>query len=114
MRVAMTGGGRLGSHLLARKIGAGSVVTLLGPDLGPSRYTASIVAAGQARFIRCDQCFTDGAALQAAADADALVVLDSPPLPPASRPERLVDEIEAILTPLVSLLCGSPHARRLR
>ena len=105
MRVAMTGGGGfLGSHLLARMIGAGSVVTLLGPDLGPSRYTASIVAAGHARFLRCDPGFTDSAALQAAADADVLVVLDSPPGPATSRPERLVDEIEVNLTPLVSLL----------
>ena len=105
MRVAMTGGGGfLGSHLLARLIGAGSVVTLLGPDLGRSRYTASIVAAGQARFIRCDQGFTDRAALQAVADGDALVLLDSPASPSASRPEGLVEEIEACLTPLVSLL----------
>jgi len=106
MRIAMTGGGEfLGSHLLARMIGAGSLVTLLGPDLGPSRYAASMVAAGRARFVRCDAEFTDGLAAHAIADADALVLMDSHPRS-ASPPERLVDEIETSLTPLVPLLCA--------
>ena len=107
MRVAMTGGGGfLGSHLLARLIGAGSLVTLVGPELGPSRYTASMVAAGRARFVRCDPDFTDGVAAQSIADASALVLMDSLPQPSASPPERLVDEVEASLAPLVPLLCA--------
>src|SRR5438046_5243432 len=107
MRVAMTGGGGfLGSHLLARLIGAGSLVTLVGPDLGPSRYTASMVAAGRARFVRCDADFTDSVAARSIADASALVLMDSLPQPSASRPERLVDEVEASLAPLVPLLCA--------
>jgi len=107
MRVAMTGGGGfLGSHLLARLIGAGSLVTLVGPELGPSRYTASMVAAGRARFVRCDADFTDGVAAQSIADASALVLMDSLPQPSASPPERLVDEVEASLAPLVPLLCA--------
>src|SRR5438067_480879 len=107
MRVAMTGGGGfLGSHLLARLIGAGSLVTLVGPELGPSRYTASMVAAGRARFVRCDADFTDGVAAQSIADASALVLMDSLSQPSASPPERLVDEIEASLAPLVRLLCA--------
>src|SRR5438094_4235496 len=108
MRVAMTGGGGfLGSHLLARLIGAGSLVTLVGPDLGPSRYTASMVAAGRARFVRCDADFTDRVvAARSIADASALVLMDSLPQPSASRPERLVDEVEASLAPLVPLLCA--------
>jgi len=107
MHVAMTGGGGfLGSHLLARMIGAGSLVTLVGPDLGPSRYAASIVAAGRARFLRCDADFTDSVAAQAIAEADALVLMDSLPRPSASPPERLFDEIETTLAPLVPLLCA--------
>ena len=107
MRVAMTGGGGfLGSHLLARLIGAGSLVTLVGPDLGTSRYTASMVAAGRARFVRCDADFTDRVAARSIADASALVLMDSLPQPSASRPERLVDEVEASLAPLVPLLCA--------
>ena len=44
MRVAMTGGGDfVGSHLLARMVGARMDVTLIGPDTGPSRYAASMV-----------------------------------------------------------------------
>src|SRR5438093_5612086 len=109
MRVAMTGGGGfLGSHLLARLIGAGSLVTLVGPDLGPSRYTASMVAAGRARFVRSDADFTDSVAAGSIADAGALVLMDSLPQPSASasRPERLVDAVEATLAPLVPLLCA--------
>src|SRR2546428_13787346 len=47
LRVVMTGaGGFLGAHLLARFVGAGMAVTVVGPDTGESRYTARMVAAG--------------------------------------------------------------------
>src|SRR3989442_5339107 len=55
MRVVMTGGGDfIGSHLLARMVGAGMHVTLIGPDTGECRYTASLVAGGIRGFFRLD------------------------------------------------------------
>jgi len=105
MHVAVTGGGGfIGSHLLARMIGAGMDVTLIGTDLGRSRYAASVVAAGDARFIRCDAGFGDGATLRALADADALVLFDASSFRSESPPERLVDEVEANLPPLARLV----------
>ena len=74
-RVVMTGaGGFLGAHLLARFVGAGMSVTLIGPDTGESRYTAWMVAAGDVRFVRCDAGFTDANAVGALEEADALVL----------------------------------------
>src|SRR2546427_10974408 len=47
LRVVMTGaGGFLGAHLLARFVGAGMAVTLVGPHTGESRYTAPVGAGG--------------------------------------------------------------------
>jgi UDP-glucose 4-epimerase len=71
----MTGaGGFLGAHLLARFVGAGMSVTLVGPDTGESRYTASMVAAGDVRFVRCDATYDDPDLTRTLEAADALVL----------------------------------------
>jgi UDP-glucose 4-epimerase len=77
------GGGFLGAHLLARFVGAGMSVTLVGPDTGESRYTAWMVAAGEVRFVRCDPDFSAIDPSCALDEADALVLLgDGEPLSP--------------------------------
>jgi UDP-glucose 4-epimerase len=74
-RIAMTGaGGFLGAHLLARFVGAGMSVTIIGPDTGESRYTAWMVAAGDVRFVRCSAGFADAEVDRALEEADALVL----------------------------------------
>src|SRR2546426_8592821 len=96
MRVVVTGGGGfIGAHLLARLVGAGIDVTLLGEDTGRSRYAAALVVAGATRFTKCDPGFSDEPAVRAAlADADALVILGYA-APKASSPcERLLEELE--------------------
>src|SRR5881409_1332198 len=101
MRVAVTGGGGfIGAHLLARLVGAGIEVTLIGPDTGRSQYVAALVAAGRARFTQCDVGFRDEPILRSAlADADALVLLGQtldrphPPDRPASRSTRRLRQL---------------------
>ena len=96
MRVAVTGGGGfIGAHLLARLVGAGMDVTLIGQDIGRSQYVAALVAAGAARFTHCDAGFRDEPAVRTAlADADALVLLGYV-APTASSPaDRLLEEFE--------------------
>ncbi|HKC91673.1 MAG TPA: NAD-dependent epimerase/dehydratase family protein, partial [Candidatus Limnocylindria bacterium] len=77
MRIAMTGGGGfIGSHLLSRMIASGMDVTLVGAGIGKSRYTASLVARGEVRFLRCDTEFRQQEILRRALqDVDALVLL---------------------------------------
>ena len=77
IRVVMTGGGGfIGSYLLARLVGAGMDVTLIGPHTGKSRYTASLVEKGIVRFLRCDGSFTDEDLLpRILRSADALLLL---------------------------------------
>jgi UDP-glucose 4-epimerase len=106
MRVVMTGGGGfVGSHLLARMVGAGMDVTLIGSTIGKSRYTASLVSAGAVRFLRCDDSFAEEDVLRPAlADAAALVLLGYS-RPSALSPARLLgEELVRNLAPLVRLL----------
>ena len=106
MRVVMTGGGGfIGSHLLARMIGAGMDVTLLGSTIGKSRYTASLVRAGSVRFLRCDDSFSEEDILRPAlADAEALVLLGYVRPSALSPARRLGEELVLNLAPLVRLL----------
>jgi UDP-glucose 4-epimerase len=105
MRAVMTGGGGfMGSHLLARLVGSGMNVTLIGPDLGRSRYTASVVSAGVVRFLKCDPSLGDEAALRALDDADFLVPFGYRPPTGASAPQRVLEEIEANVVPLARLI----------
>jgi len=106
MRVVMTGGGGfIGSHLLARMIGAGMDVTLLGSTIGKSRYTASLVRAGSVRFLRCDDSFSEDDILRPAlADAEALVLLGYVRPSALSPARRLSEELVLNLAPLVRLL----------
>jgi UDP-glucose 4-epimerase len=101
----MTGaGGFMGSHLLARMVGSGIDVTLIGPDIGRSRYTASLVTAGGARFVRCDGSFTDDAAVRVLDEAD-LLVLFGYRSPSASTPqERLLEVVDGNVAPLTHLI----------
>jgi UDP-glucose 4-epimerase len=114
MRVVMTGGGGfIGSHLLARMVGAGIDVTLLGPNTGKSRYTESLVAAGTVRLLRCAPDFGNESVLRLAVDdADALVLLGYV-LPTATGPVgRLLEEFKLNVEPLVRLLrvaCDRPR-----
>ena len=88
MRVVLTGGGGfIGSYVLK------------------SRYAASLVAAGDARFVRCDGAFGEDGVLRATlADADALVLLGYV-MPTASSPaDRLLEELERNVAPTVRLL----------
>jgi UDP-glucose 4-epimerase len=106
MRVVMTGGGGfIGSHLLARMIGAGMDVTLIGSTIGKSRYTASLVSAGTVRFLRCDDGFAEDDILRPAlADAEALVLLGYNRPSALSPARRLSEELVGNLAPLVRLL----------
>ena len=108
MRVALTGGGGfIGSHVLARMVGTGMDVTLVGPDPGRSRYAASLIASRRVRFVRCDRSFRDTARLRAAVgDVDAVLLLGYV-APSATDPVgRLSEEIEHNVVPLVRLLRG--------
>src|SRR6266550_3911365 len=109
MRVAMTGGGGfIGSHLLARLVGAGIDVTIIGPTVGKSRYTASLVAAGDVRFLRCDLIFEQETVLRPALmDADVLVLLGYVVPRFAGKTRRLLDEINFNVAPLVRLLSAA-------
>jgi UDP-glucose 4-epimerase len=114
MRVAVTGGGGfIGAHLLARLVGAGIDVTLIGPDTGRSQYVAALVAAGRARFTQCDAGLRDESILRSAlADADALVLLGYV-LPAASSPaERFSEELECNVVATHRILRSAP--RRVR
>lgn len=106
MRVVLTGGGGfIGSHLLARLIGAGMDVTLIGSTIGKSRYTASLVSSGAVRFLRCDDSFSEEDVLRPAlADADALVLLGYVRPTALSPARRLSDELVRNLAPLIRLL----------
>ena len=106
MRVVLTGGGGfIGSYVLARMIGAGIDVTLVGPNTGKSRYTASLVAAGEARFVHCDESFRDYGVLRSAlADADALVLLGYVMPTTASPADRLLEEFDRNVEPTLRLL----------
>jgi len=114
MRVVMTGGGGfIGSHLLARLVGAGMDVTLVGSSTGKSRYTASLVAAGAVRFLRCDDGFGEDDVLRPAlADADALLLLGYV-MPSALSPaRRLSEELIQNVAPLVRLLRAAEGGTR--
>jgi UDP-glucose 4-epimerase len=80
---------------MARLLGAGLDVTLVGQDTGRSRYVAALVAARAARFAKCDAVFRDERALRASvADVDALVLLGYL-VPTGSSPAaRLLEEVE--------------------
>jgi UDP-glucose 4-epimerase len=106
MRVVLTGGGGfIGSHLLARLVGAGMDVTLIGSSIGKSRYTASLVSAGTVRFLRCDDSFSEEDVLRPAlADVDALVLLGYIRPSSLSPARRLSEELVRNLAPLVRLL----------
>ena len=106
MRVAMTGGGGfIGSHLLARLVGLGIDVTLVGPEIGRSRYTASLVTAGAVRFAQCDARFVEGEALRRTfEETDVLIMLGCMTPTSSSAVERLLDEIDVNLTPVARLL----------
>src|SRR5438128_51912 len=110
MRVAVTGGGGfIGAHLLARLVGAGIEVTLIGPDMGRSQYVAALVAAGRARFTQCDVGFRDEPILRSAlADADALVLLGHVPPTASSRAERLSEELERNVASTARILRTAP------
>jgi nucleoside-diphosphate-sugar epimerase len=106
MRVVMTGGGGfIGSHLLARMLGAGMDVTLIGSTIGKSRYTASLVSGGAVRFLRCDDSFAEEDILRPALpDAQALVLLGYVRPSSLSPAKRLNEELIRNLAPLVRLL----------
>jgi len=112
MRIVMTGGGGfVGSHLLSRMIGAGMDVTLIGASIGRSRYTASLVAAGDVRFLCCDREFRQRDILRRALDrADALVLLGYAMPASTLTGSRLLDEIDRNVAPLVRLL-GAAEGR---
>ena len=106
MRVVMTGGGGfIGAHLLARLVGAGMDVTLVGSTTGKSRYTESLVRGGTVRFLRCADTFADEDILRPAlARADALVLLGYT-MPAAVAPaQRLCEEFTLNVAPLIRLL----------
>jgi nucleoside-diphosphate-sugar epimerase len=77
VRVAITGAdGFLGSHVLARIVGAGMDVTMVGPDTGRCRYAASLIASGRIRFLECDPWFRDASRVHTAlGPIDALLLL---------------------------------------
>jgi UDP-glucose 4-epimerase len=105
-RVVMTGGGGfIGSHVLARLAATGADVTLVGATTGKSRYTASLVASGDVRFLRCADSFTEEDVLRRAlADADALVLLGYR-VPAATAPDhRLSEELALNVAPVIRLL----------
>jgi UDP-glucose 4-epimerase len=106
IRVVMTGGGDfIGSHLLARMVGAGMDVTLIGPDTGDSRYTASLVKAGDVRFQRCDGDFVDELTLRSVLkDAEAIVLLGYVMPTPSSLAACFLDELGGNVAPTIRLL----------
>lgn len=114
MRIAMTGGGGfIGAHLLARLVATGFDVTLLGSTTGKSRYTASLVAGGTVRHLRCDDSFAEQDILQPAlADVDALVLLGYH-LPASTSPaQRLAEELSRNVAPVVRLLRATESRSR--
>ena len=114
MRVVMTGGGGfIGAHLLARMVGAGLDITLVGSTTGKSRYTASLVHAGTVRFLRCADSFDDEDILRPAlADADAFVLLGYT-MPTALAPaKRLSEEFTRNVAPLIRLLRAAEERPR--
>ncbi|TMC69079.1 MAG: NAD-dependent epimerase/dehydratase family protein [Chloroflexi bacterium] len=114
MRVVMTGGGGfIGAHLLARLVGAGMDVTLIGSTTGKSRYTESLVRAGTVRFLRCSDTFADEDILRPAlAGVDALVLLGYV-LPAAMGPgQRLSEEFALNVSPLIRLLRATDTSPR--
>jgi nucleoside-diphosphate-sugar epimerase len=106
LRVVLTGGGGfIGSYVLARMMGAGIDVTLVGPNTGKSRYTASLVAAGDVRFIQCDESFAqEGVLGSALAGVDALVLMGYVMPTASSVPDRLLEEFDRNAEPTVRLL----------
>jgi nucleoside-diphosphate-sugar epimerase len=115
VRVVLTGGGGfIGSYLLARMLGTGIDVTLIGPNTGKSRYTASVVASKDVRFLPCGESFDQEDVLRAAfADADALVLLGYVMPASSGSAQRLLDEWSRNVAPLVRLLQASEgHARQ--
>jgi nucleoside-diphosphate-sugar epimerase len=106
MRVVMTGGGGfIGAHLLARMLGAGLRVTLIGSSTGKSRYTASLVAAGDVAFVQCDDSFYQSWLLRRTLeDADVLVLLGYVMPTSSSSPQRLIEELTLNVSPTVRLL----------
>jgi UDP-glucose 4-epimerase len=85
-------------------IGAAMHVTLIGPDLGRSRYASSLVTAGAACFVQCDASFGDAAVLRELGDADALVALGYVPPASTSGSESLRQELDLNVTPLARLV----------
>ncbi|HEV8535405.1 MAG TPA: NAD-dependent epimerase/dehydratase family protein [Candidatus Limnocylindria bacterium] len=114
MRVAMTGGGDfVGSHVLARMVGAGMEVTLVGPDTGPSRYTASMVTAGDVRFVRCDGEFSDDMALRSTLEnVEAVVLLGYVAPSRASLAESFLDELGRNVAPILRIIHAAEGAAR--
>jgi len=113
IRVVMTGGGGfIGSYLLARLVGAGMDVTLVGPHTGKSRYTASLVEKGIVRFLRCDGSFTDEDLLpRILRSADALLLLGYV-MPTSSSPaQRLLDELTCNVSPTLRLVRAALRSR---
>lgn len=102
----MTGGGTfIGSHLLARLLAAGMDVTLMGATVGESRYTASVLNAGEVRFLRCDGAFRQEGVLRRAMEGvDTLLLLDYVVPESNARGARLLEEIESNVAPLIRLL----------
>lgn len=80
-------------------------VTLLGPDTGSSRYTASLVTAGDVRFVRCDPDFSDEVTLRRSLDgADAVVLLGYVAPTSSSAAQSLLDELAGNVAPVVRIL----------
>src|SRR5438874_8845187 len=104
MRVAVTGGGGfIGTHLLARLVGAGIRVTLIGPNAGRSKYVAALIAAGAVRFAPCDASFSDESALRSAVrDANVLALLDH--VAPAGSSDCSSEALERNVTSTVRIL----------
>jgi len=105
VRVVLTGGGGfIGSYVLARMIGAGIDVTLMGPSIGKSRYTAALVFAGDVRFVQCDEAYERKDLLgPALIDADALVLLGYV-MPASMGAQRLAEEFARNVEPTVRLV----------
>jgi nucleoside-diphosphate-sugar epimerase len=110
MRIAVTGGaGFVGAHLLARLVGAGMDVTLIGPR-DESRYVNALLAAGDVRFVECDPAFRDEIALRTALDdRDAVVVLAQVAPKAASPAARLLEDLNDNLARVIRILehCGN-------
>ena len=105
LRVVMTGaGGFFGAHLLARLVGARMSMTIVDRDIGESRYTAWMVAAGKVRFVRYDSRFMELEVARALQEADVLVL--SGLLEPSSSSATQFDpgEIDRTVAPLARLV----------